>query len=161
MIRTHRLFLCLLFLGAWFPGFAGSAVWLRLFGVAIAIGRAPSSLFRRALRPGFGIYAGLLCSLLAVSETAAGAAPAKPNILFILADDLGWEDLPSYGNPHHRTPHLDQLAAEGMRFTAAYAAPTCLPSRACLLTGKAPARLGITDFISGKLGGPVNVVCPR
>jgi len=82
-------------------------------------------------------------------------AADKPNIIVILADDMGWMDSTPYGSTYYETPHLDQLAADGMRFTDAYAAPTCSPTRASLLTGKAPARLGITDFISGKLGGSV------
>ena len=67
-----------------------------------------------------------------------------PNIVFILADDLGWADLGAYGNPYIETPHLDRLAAEGVRFTDAYAAsPVCSPTRASLQTGFYPARLGM------------------
>jgi len=70
---------------------------------------------------------------------------AKPNIVFILADDLGWADLAAYGHPFHQTPTLDGLARQGMRFTQAYAAaPVCAPSRAAILTGQAPARLHLT-----------------
>ena len=66
----------------------------------------------------------------------------------MLADDLGWSDLACYGNRLHETPHLDRLAAGGIRFTDAYAAaPLCSPTRACLLTGKSPARLGMTHII--------------
>jgi arylsulfatase A-like enzyme len=72
----------------------------------------------------------------------------QPNIIFILIDDLGWRDLGCYGSTFYETPHLDQLAAEGMRFTDAYAAcPVCSPTRASILTGKYPATLGITDWI--------------
>ncbi|MBX3012300.1 MAG: sulfatase [Caldilineaceae bacterium] len=72
----------------------------------------------------------------------------QPNIIFILIDDLGWRDLGCYGSSFYETPRLDQLAAEGMRFTDAYAAcPVCSPTRASLLTGKYPATLGITDWI--------------
>ena len=72
----------------------------------------------------------------------------QPNILFILIDDLGWRDLSCYGSTFYETPNLDRLAAEGMRFTDAYAAcPVCSPTRASLLTGKYPARIGITDWI--------------
>lgn len=80
---------------------------------------------------------------------AAESRPSeKPNILIILADDLGWSDLGCYGNSTIATPHLDQLAREGMRFTQAYAAaPICSPSRAALLTGKSPARLHF-EFVS-------------
>ncbi|MCP4641564.1 MAG: sulfatase-like hydrolase/transferase, partial [bacterium] len=59
------------------------------------------------------------------------AAGDRPNIIFILADDLGWAELGSYGNTFNETPNLDQLAADGMRFTQAYAAaPVCSPTRA-------------------------------
>ena len=72
----------------------------------------------------------------------------KPNIIFILADDLGWAELGCYGNSFNETPHLDQLAKEGLRFTDAYAAaPVCSPYRAALLTGQHPARVGILDYL--------------
>ncbi len=72
----------------------------------------------------------------------------KPNILFILIDDLGWRDLACYGSTFYETPNLDRLAGEGLRLTDAYAAcPVCLPTRASLLTGKYPAMIGITDWI--------------
>ena len=72
----------------------------------------------------------------------------RPNILFILADDLGWRDLGCYGSSFHETPHLDRLAGQGMVFTDAYAAcPVCSPTRASILTGRYPARVGVTDFI--------------
>ncbi|MEL6256166.1 MAG: sulfatase [Bacteroidota bacterium] len=73
-----------------------------------------------------------------------------PNIVFILADDLGWADLGVYGNTFNETPNLDKLAAEGMRFTNAYAAaPVCSPTRASIQSGQYPAHVGITDFIPG------------
>ena len=63
-------------------------------------------------------------------------------------DDLGWRDLTSFGSSFYETPHLDRLAAEGMRFTDAYAAsPVCSPTRASILTGKYPANIGLTDYI--------------
>jgi arylsulfatase A-like enzyme len=72
------------------------------------------------------------------------SAAARPNILFILADDLGWGDLSCYGRPDYRTPNLDRLAQQGMRFTNAYsAAPVCTPSRVGFLTGRYPARLPV------------------
>ena len=65
------------------------------------------------------------------------AAPAKPNVIFILADDLGYGDLGCYGQKHIQTPNIDRLAAEGMRFTQAYSGATvCAPSRCALMTGK-------------------------
>jgi uncharacterized sulfatase len=76
--------------------------------------------------------------------------PSRPNIVFILADDLGWADLPTYGNTFNEAPHIDKLAAEGVRFTNAYAAcPVCSPTRASIQSGQYPARVGITDFITG------------
>jgi arylsulfatase A-like enzyme len=72
----------------------------------------------------------------------------KPNIIFILADDLGWAELGCYGNKFNETPNLDKLANQGMKFTEAYAvAPVCSPYRAALMTGQYPARLGITDYL--------------
>jgi arylsulfatase A-like enzyme len=72
----------------------------------------------------------------------------RPNIIFFLLDDLGWRDLTCYGSTFYETPNLDRLATEGMRFTEAYAAcPVCSPTRASLMTGKYPARLGVTNYI--------------
>ncbi len=72
----------------------------------------------------------------------------QPNIIFILMDDLGWRDLACCGSTFYETPHLDRLAAEGIRFTDAYAScPVCSPTRANILTGKYPATVGITDWI--------------
>ncbi len=76
-----------------------------------------------------------------------------PNIILILIDDMGWRDLSCYGSPFYETPNIDQLAAEGMSFSQAYAAcPVCSPTRASLLTGKYPARLGVTDWIDWGFG---------
>lgn len=73
------------------------------------------------------------------------AAPRKPNILFIMADDFGWRDLGCYGSTFHQTPNLDKLASRSTRFTQAYAAnPLCSPTRSSVLTGLWPARTGIT-----------------
>lgn len=72
------------------------------------------------------------------------SAAERPNILFILADDLGWGDLSCYGRPDYRTPNLDRLAQQGLRFTNAYsAAPVCTPTRVGFLTGRYPARLPV------------------
>src|SRR5256885_9111892 len=76
--------------------------------------------------------------------------PRQPNIVFILIDDMGWRDLGCYGSPFYETPGLDRLAAEGARFTDAYAAaPVCSPTRASLLTGQYPARVRVTQYIGG------------
>lgn len=78
----------------------------------------------------------------------------KPNILLILLDDFGWKDLGCYGSAFYETPRLDRLAQEGMRFTDAYAScPVCSPTRASIMTGKYPARLGLTNFIGGNAKG--------
>lgn len=74
----------------------------------------------------------------------------KPNFLFILADDFGWSQLGCYGSDFYETPNIDRLAAQGMRFTDAYAAcPVCSPTRASIMTGRYPGRLHLTDFIPG------------
>ncbi|MEM7013480.1 MAG: sulfatase, partial [Verrucomicrobiota bacterium] len=84
----------------------------------------------------------------AVIFSAGFAAAERPNIVFVLADDLGWAELGCYGNYFHETPHLDRMAGEGMRFTHAYAAaPVCSPYRAAFLSGKHPARVGILDYL--------------
>ena len=80
---------------------------------------------------------------LALTLPSVFAAP-KPNIIIIFCDDLGYGDLGSYGSPVIRTPHLDRMAAEGLRFTDFYsAAEVCTPSRAALLTGRYPIRSGM------------------
>ncbi|MFB0523982.1 MAG: sulfatase [Phycisphaerae bacterium] len=81
---------------------------------------------------------------------AASGPNEKPNFLFILIDDMGWSDLGCYGNQFHETPNVDRLSKQGMRFTDAYAAaPVCSPTRASILAGQYPARIGIADFIPG------------
>lgn len=85
----------------------------------------------------------------------------KPNIVFILADDLGWKDLVCYGNKHYETPALDALAMSGIRFTQAYSAcPVSSPTRASIMTGKYPARLQLTNFIAGNRKDEASPVLP-
>lgn len=86
--------------------------------------------------------------VLAANLSHFATAADRPNIVFILADDLGWTELGSYGNTFNETPNIDRLAREGVRFTQAYAAaPVCSPYRAALLTGQYPARVGLTDYL--------------
>ena len=73
-----------------------------------------------------------------------------PNILLVIVDDMGVHQLGCHGSPFYETPHIDQLAREGVRFNAAYSAsPVCSPSRAALYTGLHPARLHLTNYIPG------------
>jgi arylsulfatase A len=95
-----------------------------------------------------------LAALAVLFFHVASAAPHSPNVVFILADDLGWSDLGCYGADLHETPHLDQLAREGVRFTQAYAMPVCSPTRASILTGRHAARLHFTIWREGALQPP-------
>lgn len=86
---------------------------------------------------------------------AAPAPPPRPNVLFVLMDDLGWRDLGPYGNTFIDTPNLNTFARESVRFTNAYAAcPVCSPTRASIMTGQYPARLHLTDWIPGRKQWP-------
>jgi arylsulfatase A-like enzyme len=99
----------------------------------------------------------------AISLAASGQQKPerKPNIVFILADDLGWKDPGCYGNFYIETPSIDSLARNGIRFTQAYAAcPVCSPTRASILTGKYPARLQLTNFLVGNRTDPGSPVLP-
>lgn len=113
-----------------------------------------------------GLVGGGAVSAVAATTTAAEAAerpfkarPAssrRPNILVILGDDLGWADLSSYGAPHIRTPHLDRLARQGVRFTDAYSgSATCSPTRFSLYTGRYPGRTpgGLAEPIANRSQG--------
>lgn len=89
-----------------------------------------------------------LVVMLVAGPTAAQAPDPRPSFVVMVADDLGWGDLPAFGNPTIKAPNLDRLAAEGMRLTSFYAAaPVCSPSRAGLLTGRAPGRTRVWDWI--------------
>lgn len=84
--------------------------------------------------------------------TLGAAVTPAPNIVFLLADDLGWTDLGSYGSGYYETPTIDRLVSEGMKFTDAYANPNCAPTRAALLTGRYAPRTGIYTVGSGTRG---------
>ncbi|MAG55014.1 MAG: sulfatase [Planctomycetes bacterium] len=87
--------------------------------------------------------------------TAFASGQGRPlNVVFFLADDLGWKDLGCFGSSFYETPHLDALCARGKRFTQAYAAcPVCSPTRASIMAGKYPARMDTTDFFGGRRRG--------
>jgi arylsulfatase A len=94
---------------------------------------------------------------LPVSALIAAAGPAqaveskKPNVIFFLVDDLGWSDVGCFGSTFYETPNIDKLAEQGVKFTDAYAAcHVCSPTRASIMTGKYPATLNLTDWISGR-----------
>jgi arylsulfatase A len=88
------------------------------------------------------------------SSMAQQRSGDKLNFVFILVDDLGWTDTGCYGSKFYETPNIDKLAAQGMRFTNAYAAcAVCSPTRAAVMTGRYPARLGVTDWIRARFQG--------
>ena len=89
--------------------------------------------------------------LLLQKQVFSKELQSPPNIVFIMADDLGQHQVGAYGSSFYETPHIDGLAKNGMKFLSAYAAcPVCSPTRASIMTGKYPARLHITDYIPGK-----------
>ncbi|MEJ8819180.1 sulfatase [Lacibacter sp. H407] len=94
----------------------------------------------------------VLLPLLFVQYTTEAQSKSKqPNVIVILADDLGWADLGSYGSTFYETPNLDKLASNGIRFTQNYATcPVCSPTRASMMTGKYAVKTGVTDWIKGR-----------
>jgi arylsulfatase A len=103
----------------------------------------------------FRVFSSVTLVMVSIAAAAPGRAAAtaseKPNIVFLLIDDLGWADLGCCGSRYYETPRIDQLCRQGMRFTDAYAACcACSPTRASILTGKYPARLRLTDWIPGQ-----------
>jgi len=95
------------------------------------------------------VFTRLITPLL-LCFTALLTAATPPNVIVILVDDMGQTDLSCYGSKFYETPHIDQLAKDGVRFANGYSACTvCSPTRAALLTGKYPARLHLTDWIAG------------
>lgn len=89
-------------------------------------------------------------STLAAAPLLRAQKQPPLNFVFILIDDMGWRDVGYNGSELFETPNIDKLASQGMRFTNAYAAcPVCSPTRASIMTGKYPARLGLTNFLPG------------
>lgn len=94
-----------------------------------------------------------IIALLLITHTVIAQKQSRPNVLFILVDDLGMKDLSCTGSTFYETPNVDRIAKEGTVFTQGYAAcSVCSPSRASILTGKFAARHGITDWIGAKSG---------
>ena len=101
---------------------------------------------RMTTRPKLQIL--LIISFVVPCAATTAAVPDQPNIILFLIDDLGWSDLGCQGSTYYQTPNIDRLAAEGVRFTDAYAAcAVCSPTRASVLTGKYPARLLLTNWL--------------
>ena len=98
----------------------------------------------------------ILIAMLVLAPQAIVCASRPPNIVYILADDLGWADLGCYASDLHETPCIDSLSADGIRFTEAYAMPVCSPTRAALMTGRHAARVHVTIWAEGSLDGPKN-----
>lgn len=105
----------------------------------------------KTLKPLFFVW--LLISIFLFSCTSKPITPTEPNIVFILVDDLGYNDVGFMGSEYYETPNLDKLASKGMIFTNGYAnSAVCSPSRASLMTGKFTANHGITDWIGAPAG---------
>ena len=107
--------------------------------------------------------AGVAATPLLNLADLAGAESPRPNVLILLADDTGWNDV-GYNGSEIRTPHIDRLASEGVRLDQYYVYPTCSPSRVALLSGRPPSRWGILGPIAGKSTlalPPETVTLPR
>jgi len=95
----------------------------------------------------------LRCLLFFVTLSPIGAVQTPLNVVFFLVDDLGQRDIGCYGSTFYETPNIDRLAQDGARFTDAYAAcPVCSPTRASIMSGQWPQRMGVTDYIGAPLG---------
>src|SRR5688572_14777186 len=93
------------------------------------------------------VAAGIVC--LAASAEAQGqpATPQRPNVVLIITDDVGYGDFGAYGAPDIKTPNIDRLAREGVKLTDFYAAPTCTPTRASLITGRYQQRVALEEAL--------------
>ena len=97
---------------------------------------------------GCGVVSGCAFKRFGLSEKTD-----RPNILFVLIDDMGWKDIGCAGSSYYETPHIDKLASEGMRFLNAYsAAPVCTPTRGAIFSGKNPGRTQLTTVFNGPAG---------
>ena len=95
------------------------------------------------------VAAGIACLAAAASAEAQGqpASPERPNVVLIITDDVGYGDFGSYGAPDIKTPNIDRLAREGVKLTDFYAAPTCTPTRASLITGRYQQRVALEEAL--------------
>ena len=92
-----------------------------------------------------------LAVLLASALLLGATEPTKPNIIFVLIDDMGWGDFSCFGNTEAKTPNIDRLAAEGLRFSQFYVnSPICSPSRCAFVTGQYPQRWRINSFLDNR-----------
>ncbi|MFC9245078.1 sulfatase [Streptomyces sp. NPDC057136] len=137
---------------------SSSSLTRRAFGTAVGATAATAAIGLSAAGP--AVAAGPAAPVTAPRErpfrAARGKHSRRPNILFILGDDLGWADLSSYGAPDIRTPHLDRLGRQGVRFTDAYSgSATCSPTRFSLYTGRYPGRTkgGLAEPIADRSVG--------
>lgn len=104
----------------------------------------------------------VLIEIVSIYNYQAQQISDQPNIIFILADDLGWADLPIYGNRFNEAPNLDKLANQGLQFVNVYAAcPVSSPTRASIHSGQYPARVGIINFIPEHWRPSEEVTLPR
>src|SRR5262245_49819247 len=103
------------------------------------------------------VVTGMRIAIVAIAVATGAHAQGKPNIVFIMGDDVGWFNIGAYhqGIMAGRTPNLDQLAAEGMRFTDYYAEASCTAGRANFITGEIPMRTGLTTV--GQAGSPLGL----
>ena len=109
---------------------------------------------RRGFLKMLGIGAAALVTPGCLDAARKKNNPKRPNIVLILVDDLGWADVGCFGSTYYETPNIDRLAKEGMKFTDGYAAcAVCSPTRAAVMTGRYPARLGVTDWIRSRFQG--------
>lgn len=101
--------------------------------------------------------AGLGMAVISAAPVFGAESGKKTNVILINVDDLGWTDVACFGSKYYETPNIDKLCTQGMKFTNAYAAcAVCSPTRAAIMTGRYPARIGITDWIrSGFQGGKI------
>lgn len=119
------------------------------------------------VKPDIKIAIGVSCIALILTAINIGckknstSESGRPNIIFILVDDLGWNGLASYGHTDVSTPNIDRLAEKGMRFTQAYVSPECTPSRAAFLTGQYGARTGMTQVHTNRVYPNAPLITPE